>query len=101
MGVLIKQVLIAPWCWSYWLVVDQMIDKAVRKEANINIKVDSKVTKDVIADLFVNKVGHFDGLHVTLHNVVIFSTFIAWSTSLKTIFIYNHINNLLLHIYFH
>ena len=48
MGLLIKQVLIAPWCWSYWLVVDQMIDKAVRKEANINIKVDSKVTKDVI-----------------------------------------------------
>ena len=46
------------------MVLDQVIDKAVQKEANM---VDSEVTTDLIAELFVNQVGHLGSLPVTLH----------------------------------
>ena len=58
------------------MVVDQLIDRVVEKEAN---KVDREVTEDVITDLFVNQLA---SLAASLSP----STFIAWSTSINTIF---------------
>ena len=42
---------------------DQVVDKAVEEEAN---KVDSKVTTNVITDLFVKQVGHLASLAASL-----------------------------------
>ena len=60
------------------MVIDQLIDRVVEKEANKD-KVGREVTEDVITDLFVNQLA-------SLAASLLPSTFIAWSTSINTIF---------------
>ena len=71
------------------MVLDQVIDKAVQKEANM---VDSEVTTDLVAELFVNQVGHLGSLPVTLH--------VDSMVHLYQHHLHNH-KHLNCHLYFH